>query len=442
MFFGNFRDKLLAESKSWIDDEIISNEQFKKILVNYDESENKKNSLGYYLLVSFSALFFGVACMLLMSHNWDDIPNNIKTISLFLFTLSLNLLGAHKFVKGKEQLGSVILLFGSLMLGVSIMLIAQIYHLGDYYPDGIYWWAMGVFPMLILTRNRYIGLLVVCLSTLWMITDFKEGFFPLTYPVFIFASLVISLYLEKSKALFSLSFAGGMTWIFMAILYQMENIYSVSDHDFFVVLSLITVISYAFILRLSNIVLPYLSKYKNNDINWGEYCYFLFKIMLFTTLISLLFLSFNFTWKEFNVKNIDYGIIFGLILLSIFSVVINLKSDLFSRIFISSFSGYIVLSILMVSVFSLPYFTVVILTNFFLFLSSIGLIYYGVISNRTYFYYVGIFGIISLAIIRYFQLAGDYIGSSIIFIFSAFVLMASAKFWKKQQASKLKGHNE
>lgn len=443
MFFGSFRDKLVTESKNWIDDEIITNDQLEKIFINYDNSENKKNSVGYYLLMSFGALFFGVAFMLLMSHNWDNIPGPIKTISLFTFTLTINVIGAHMFIKGKEQLGSILLLFGSLMFGVSIMLIAQIYHLGDYYPDGIFWWVMGIVPIMLLTKNRFIAMLVIVLSTLWMITDFTEGFFPLSYPIFALLTLGIALYFEKSKALFFLSFCGLAHWIFFSAAFQFEHYYKdFSGEVLFLLLSSMAILSYGFVLRLFSISIPLFSSYKNTEINWGEYSYFIFKIMLFTSLVTLFFLSFKYSWRLWDVKDLDGALILFPILAFLFSISINMKSDLFSKIFISSISLYITLSILMLTVFSSSYSAVALLTNVFLFFSGLGLIYYGVNSNRVYCYYIGLISLISLALVRYFDLIGDYIGSAIIFAVSACILIASARFWKNNQEKKLENNHE
>ena len=32
---------------------------------------------------------------------------------------------------------------GNIFYGASIILIAQIYHLGEYMPDGVFWWDTG-----------------------------------------------------------------------------------------------------------------------------------------------------------------------------------------------------------------------------------------------------------------------------------------------------------
>lgn len=443
MFFGNFRDKLIKESDEWINNEIISNAQLEKMLDNYDKSSQKKNSLGYYLLLAFGALFFGIAFMLIMSHNWDSIPDPIKTISLFTFTLAINTAGAFVFIKGKEQMGSILLLFGSIMLGVSIMLIAQIYHLGDYYPDGIYWWAMGILPIMLLTKNRFIAILFIVLSSLWMGTDFIEGFFPLSYPILATLALIISLYFEKSKALFLLSFAGLSYWAFSAISFYFANYYSHFFQDMiFLLLSSMAILSYGFVLKLSNVSNPLFPSFKKAEINWQEYSYFIFKIMLFTSLVTLFFLSYKFSWRLWDVRDINSNLIIIPVLCSIFSIGINIKNDLFSKVFISAISVYITLSIIMLSVFSLHYSTAALFTSGFLFLSGIGLIYYGIKSDRAYCYYIGLISLITLMITRYFNLIGDYIGSAIIFAISACILVASAKFWKRNQNKKLENNHE
>ncbi|MHC1725160.1 MAG: DUF2157 domain-containing protein [Syntrophobacteraceae bacterium] len=73
---------------------------------------------------------------------------------------------------------------GSLFYGASIMLIAQIYHIDEHYPDGIFWWAMGVLPIALLTESTFILILTVCLGFIWFFVESFLNFYPALFPVF------------------------------------------------------------------------------------------------------------------------------------------------------------------------------------------------------------------------------------------------------------------
>ena len=53
---------------------------------------------------------------------------------------------------GAKKRSRVLLLTYAAVLG--IMLIAQIYHLGEHFPDGLLLWALGILPLAWLTASR------------------------------------------------------------------------------------------------------------------------------------------------------------------------------------------------------------------------------------------------------------------------------------------------
>ncbi|MBW1792639.1 MAG: DUF2157 domain-containing protein [Deltaproteobacteria bacterium] len=140
---------LCKEVATWVGKGIISTEQAESICSGYgvDYHNMSRRSYGYHVLLGFGCLFIGLSLITLVGANWDDIPRAIRMSGLIALTLGANLMGLSKFRHNKTSAAVAWFLMGGLFYGASIMLIAQIYHIGEHYPDGIFWWAMGVLPV-------------------------------------------------------------------------------------------------------------------------------------------------------------------------------------------------------------------------------------------------------------------------------------------------------
>ncbi len=103
---------------------MIERVQEQTILESYNLKENSKFSL----FLSFSLLFIGLSFILLIAHNWKEIPNILKTLLLLVA-----LFGTHYgifYTKSSSVKQSFGILSGFVLLG-NIALLSQIYHLGD-----------------------------------------------------------------------------------------------------------------------------------------------------------------------------------------------------------------------------------------------------------------------------------------------------------------------
>ena len=124
---------LCREVAAWVGAEIISTEQAESIWARYgvDYHNLSRRSFAYHVLVGFGCLFIGLSLMTLVGANWDGIPRAIRMAGLIAFTLGANLAGLAQFKREKPSAAVVWFFLGGLFYGVSIMLIAQIYNIGD-----------------------------------------------------------------------------------------------------------------------------------------------------------------------------------------------------------------------------------------------------------------------------------------------------------------------
>ncbi|WP_162550497.1 DUF2157 domain-containing protein [Helicobacter apodemus] len=120
----NEKQYLKSEITRLANEGLIDRVQEKAILESYNLKENSKIPLFWI----FSLLFIGLSFILLIAHNWKEIPNILKTLLL----LSI-LFGTHYgifYAKNSSVKQSFGILSGFVLLG-NMALLSQIYHLGD-----------------------------------------------------------------------------------------------------------------------------------------------------------------------------------------------------------------------------------------------------------------------------------------------------------------------
>ena len=104
---GLLRRELRSECRQWVDDGDISAEQGDRILARYGTSldDGGDGSLAYKVLVGIALLFVGMALLLLVSANWEEIPRAVRMLGLISTTLILNGIGIYHYLKDRSGLG-------------------------------------------------------------------------------------------------------------------------------------------------------------------------------------------------------------------------------------------------------------------------------------------------------------------------------------------------
>lgn len=186
-----FKKDMAREVSDWVREGLIEPAQGEAILAQYGAKmeDATDSSLGYFMLTALAVLFVGLALILIVSHNWDEIPRLTRMLGLVFITLAVNLQGMRLMLTGSDKAGIFWLFFGSICYGTTIMLIAQIYHIGEHFPDGILYWSLGVLPLIFITRSRLITFLCLGLATIWALVEIEIEFFPSIYPLFMIAGI-------------------------------------------------------------------------------------------------------------------------------------------------------------------------------------------------------------------------------------------------------------
>jgi len=425
---------LAKEMVGWVDKDLITTDQAHSICRQYDmDYDSVQNySIGYRLLVSLGYLFIGVAVIILLGANWDEIPRELRMGGLVALTLATQAWALRLYVIGKESSATGIFLLGNLFYGASIILIAQIYHLGEHMPNEVFWWALGSLPFGVLLRNTWLTLFSCLLALLWFFMEVSMGFFPALLPIFIVAAVYVLLKGQPSALLF-LTTAGSIGMWVEALLARIwiedRHGFDLHAEHLFVSVALF-IFAYAFSQWL----------HARESGKAKDYGVMLSLWALRFGLVVMLVLCFEEPWEELIDASWNHLASMVAIVTALMgaSLWIAWKTD----------ELQVMLPIVAFSVISMA--TVVfsvdedfaifyqIIYNITLVGSGICLIVRGIHGSISHYFFLGVATILLVAFMRYIDLIGDYIGGAVLFMTLAALLLGAAKYWRSQQFKEVK----
>ena len=434
--FRLFRKDITHEVSEWVKEGIISPDQGNAILARYGTSlaDARPSSFGYYVLTSLAVLFAGFALILLISHNWDEIPRMGRMLGLIGLTLATNLIGIRIFISGREQAGVLWLLFGSVAYGASIMLIAQIYHLGEHFPDGLFFWALGVLVMAIFSQSRQLGMLMLALAILWLFTEVGTGFMPWSFPLFGLAALWLAVQQKRTALLFLTSTAALTYWLSVCVAW-----FAGEGEKFHFTVDLVP-LNIGLGLLLGGV--GWAMQRKANH-NWQDYGQLLHLWLLRVFLILLLIFSFEATWRNLlsGFSGSNWPVIAFVMLATLGSTAMARPSGIHPALSVLVYGLYFTLLFMLDAIGFSHALIFAITANLMVVFSGIWLIRQGIDTGTTHLFYTGVFLLLILALCRYLDLIGDYVGGSLLFMVGAGVMFGAARYWKLRMDRQVAQHD-
>jgi uncharacterized membrane protein len=420
---------LAKEISTWVEKDLISAVQARSIcqLYGVDYDSIRDHSGGYRILVSLGYLFFGLAVITLLSANWDEIPRGLRLAGLLTLTVGTHGLALRSYFAPNQSNGSGLFFLGNLFYGASIILIAQIYHLGEHMPDGVFWWALGSLPFALLLMNTWLTLFSCLLALLWFVLEYSMGFTALLFPLFIAAALYVLIRGPSSTLLFLTAVASFGLWaeatLSAAWAGERYGLRLYAEH-FFVGIALF-IFAYA--------VSQWLHSRSNSKAK--DYGVLLSLWTLRFGLFVMLVLSFEGPWRELIQADWNHLASMSAIVILLLGASLWLgwnTNTLRSLVPITAF--FILSSIAVILsdsssnaiIFQAAY-------NVALVGSSIWLILRGIQSGISHYFFLGIATILLTAFLRYVDLIGDYIGGALLFMVFAILLLAAARYWKSNR---------
>jgi len=162
---------LRGEMAAWEAAGAIEAGQSRLILADYEsegEISDRRRSGMVFAIMAAAALLIGLGVLLLIGFNWQAITIVPKMAIIFGTIVAIYALGFHlRFVRGKATASEVVFLLGCLLYGAGIWLVAQAFNIGGHYPDGVWWWAVGVLPFTLCLDTLLLHGLLVALLAIW-----------------------------------------------------------------------------------------------------------------------------------------------------------------------------------------------------------------------------------------------------------------------------------
>ncbi len=417
---------LAKEISTWVGKDLLSVEQARSICrlygMDYDTIQNR--SAGYGLLVALGYLFIGLSLITLLGANWDEIPRGLKLSGLLVVTMGTHGLALRFFLANRESAATGLFLLGNLFYGASIILIAQIFHLGEHMPDGVFWWALGSLPFGVLLKNPWLTLFSCLLSLLWFGLEYSMGFFPTLFPLFIVAAIYVLYRGQSSALLFLTTVASIALWLETSL----SVVWTGGRHrfDLFAEHVFVSVALFVFAFALSHWM------HTRESAKAKDYGVRLSMWTLRLGLVAMLILSYEEPWRALIGTHLSHAVSMSWIvaLLLGLSIWLGWKAEKLKTLApIVIFTGLSMAAVLLSKNFGHAiYFQVI--YNIALIGIGIWLILRGIQGGISHYFFLGIATILLTAFMRYVDLIGEYIGGAILFMVLAALLLGAARYWK------------
>ncbi len=189
MITEKFRRQLRTEAKLWQTEGLINNYLYEQISERYqfDSLEKTASSRFITILISLGGILLGLGIITFVSANWQQWSKEVKTLLLLTLFIGVNTFGFYLWrqpntlpntTNQKQRLGQGLLIFGALILGANIALMAQMFHIGGS-PYGLYLvWGLGVLVMAYSLQLPSLGIIAILLIGLGYLMGLSTVFYP------------------------------------------------------------------------------------------------------------------------------------------------------------------------------------------------------------------------------------------------------------------------
>ena len=447
-FIRLLKRELASEALRWVEKGLLSRDQAQGILGLYETElpDDDPSAAGYNVLMGLAALFAGLALIVLVSANWEDIPRGLRMGGLFTFTAAINFLGVRAFQQDRPSAGTRWFILGAISYGTSIMLIGQIYHLGEYYSNGVYWWILGILPFALLTRSIVLMLLTQILGVIWTFYDLNIGSMPWSLIVLAGLAFYFSLALRNSLLVFLGAMLSLNFWLVLLSAWSWGSNGSGLNEPSFETAVFATACGISSMVlgcwMAGNAKSHRLQVYGGVLRLWG----------LRGAIILLLVMTFQDPWEELfdqsfaAIKWLWISLAMGL---GSWLVVLGLelkRGAARSAILSLSVTGIFIVfwAAAMLAVEFLPASPTSgtggavnaaiawqVAGNLIAVCCGIAFIMEALQETSTASFYMGVGLLLLVALFRYFDLVGDYVGAAILFMVCAGIMMGAARFWRR-----------
>ena len=323
-----YQQRLQRDLVRWVQNGWVQAEHADAILA--DAARTAPSSRVPMIVGILGAILLAAGVVLFVSANWQEMSKLARLGLLlgalwFAFAIAVWLnRTTHKYLL------EAIILLGTAIFGANIILIAQIYHIDNHYPDGFLFWAAGALLVTLLLKSRAALILAFGLIIWWAgaeIVDFgKNPFWPFL-PLWAIAS-ALTYWLALRFGL-HLAFLSLMAWI-IASLDKLVKLLGLTDNEIAILLVMLPLVIF-----VSGLV----ASYKNRPwtLNFGRALsnYGMITFLAVSSLTQVI-------PRELQVApaTIPLAVMLAIGALIILASIINLRNKVFSLIDFGLFLGF------------------------------------------------------------------------------------------------------
>jgi uncharacterized membrane protein len=158
---GMSRKWVELEGLRWVEQDIVTREQYEQILGLYEE---KKRAIG--LLPLLGSVLVGLGILSFVAANWQDIPQIMRILMIIVLMVAFYGGGELFLKKGHDKLGLAMTALGLVSFGAGIVLIAQMFHLNSYDITSFIVWGSAGILLTYIYRSRFLYLISLIIFTL------------------------------------------------------------------------------------------------------------------------------------------------------------------------------------------------------------------------------------------------------------------------------------
>ena len=425
---------LATEISTWVDQQLISVDQARSIcrLYGVDYDRIRSRSTAYRVPVVLGFLFIGLSLITVIGANWDTIPRGVRMAGLLVLTAGTHGLAMRQYRSGRTSPAVGLFILGNLFYGASIILIAQIYHLGEHMPDGVFWWALGSLPFAVLLCNTWLTLFSGLLALLWYFLELRTGFlapafFSAVFPLFLAADLYVLVRARSSTLLFLIFVASLFLWFetLLSMLWMdgRGRVEFSAEHVFVGVTLFI----------LAHAASHWLHAKKGTKAQ--DYGAVLSLWTLRFALVWMLVLSFEAPWAGLIRSDWNHQTSMWITVTALSAVALWIGSKtgkLPALLTLTVLCGGTMAAVITTQAEADAVYLQV-LDNVALVTAGIWLIVRGTVAGISHYFFLGVAVIVLTAFMRYVDLIGNYLDGAVLFMVLAALLLGSARYWKVRQ---------
>ena len=287
--------------KKLIDADVIDQQTADRIRSFYDSKQSKSPNLLLTIFAVVGSFLVGLGIILILAHNWDQLPRWTKTVIAFIPLIAGQALCWYSYYAKNDNAGWMqgSAVFLTLAVGASIALVSQIYNLDGSMQGFLMLWMLLTIPIIYLMNASVVSILYILGTAYYggLCADRGDDWFDIsTYLLLLGAIIPYYLYLIKNRLTDNAT--GWHHWaIPISLLYgtaitAFENVTYV-------------LITYMSLLGIYYMIghLPFM---KSQSLRRNGYLI----IGALGTVSLLLFTSFHSYWKGFLFKDPTYSVSF------------------------------------------------------------------------------------------------------------------------------------